>query len=73
MRALGAIGVVELERPVDMQVVVPAFVERGVWVRPFGRLVYAMPPFVTGPEDVARIAEAIREVIALPGAVSAAG
>jgi adenosylmethionine-8-amino-7-oxononanoate aminotransferase len=62
VRVLGAIGVVELERPVDMRRVMPAFVARGVWVRPFGRLVYAMPPFVTPPEDVARIADCIREV-----------
>ena len=62
VRVLGAIGVVELERPVDMHRVMPAFVERGVWVRPFGRLVYAMPPFVTPPDDVDRIAASIREV-----------
>ena len=63
VRVLGAIGVVELAQPVDMTRVRPAFVERGVWVRPFGRLVYAMPPFITGPEDVARIATSIREVV----------
>jgi adenosylmethionine-8-amino-7-oxononanoate aminotransferase len=63
VRVLGAIGVLELERPVDMRRVMPAFVERGVWLRPFGRLVYAMPPFVTSPEDVDRIATCIREVV----------
>lgn len=62
VRVLGAIGVVELERPVDMRRAMPAFVERGVWLRPFGRLVYAMPPFVTGSDDVARIARALCEV-----------
>ena len=63
VRVLGAIGVVELEQPVDMRVVQPAFVERGVWIRPFGRLVYTMPPFVTEPSDVARITSAITDVV----------
>jgi adenosylmethionine-8-amino-7-oxononanoate aminotransferase len=63
VRVLGAIGVVELENPVDMRRVMPAFVERGVWVRPFGRLVYAMPPYVTSPEDVARLTTSIRDVV----------
>ncbi|MHA7836774.1 MAG: adenosylmethionine--8-amino-7-oxononanoate transaminase [bacterium] len=64
VRVLGAIGVVELHRPVDMAVVQPAFVERGVWIRPFGELVYTMPPFVTSPSDLTRITSAIREVVA---------
>ncbi len=64
VRTLGAIGVVELREPVDMGVMQPAFVEAGVWIRPFGRLVYTMPPYVTEPEDVARITAAIVEVVA---------
>jgi adenosylmethionine-8-amino-7-oxononanoate aminotransferase len=64
VRALGAIGVVELEQPVDMARVQPAFVERGVWIRPFGRLVYTMPPFVTSPEDVTALTDAVYSVIA---------
>ena len=68
VRVLGAIGVVELEAPVDMSIVQPAFVEQGVWIRPFGRLVYTMPPYVTGPEDVSAIAAAIRTVVGLYGA-----
>lgn len=63
VRVLGAIGVVELERPVDMARVQPAFVERGVWIRPFGPLVYTMPPFITTAEDLTRITDAIREVV----------
>ena len=60
---LGAIGVVELEEPVDMRAVQPAFVERGVWVRPFGRLVYLMPPFITERDQVERLTEAVRSVV----------
>jgi len=64
VRVLGAIGVVELAEPVDMEVVQPAFVDRGVWVRPFGKLVYTMPPFTIGGEDLTRITDAIYEVLA---------
>ncbi|WP_354700454.1 Adenosylmethionine-8-amino-7-oxononanoate aminotransferase [Paraconexibacter sp. AEG42_29] len=58
VRVLGAIGVVELDGPVDMARVTAATVERGVWLRPFRNLVYAMPPYVTGDADLARIGEA---------------
>jgi adenosylmethionine---8-amino-7-oxononanoate aminotransferase len=64
VRILGAIGVVELERAVDMRTIQPAFVERGVWLRPFGKLVYTMPPFVMETDDVSRVTEAIRSVLA---------
>jgi adenosylmethionine-8-amino-7-oxononanoate aminotransferase len=64
VRVLGAIGVVELERPVDMARVQPAFVERGVWIRPFGPLVYTMPPFITTAADLTSITGAIHEVVA---------
>jgi adenosylmethionine-8-amino-7-oxononanoate aminotransferase len=64
VRVLGAIGVVELAEPVEMQTVQPAFVDHGVWIRPFGRLVYTMPPFTIGPEDLGRITAAIGAVLA---------
>jgi len=63
VRVLGAIGVVELDRPVDMARIQKAFVERGVWVRPFGRLVYLMPPFIIGDEELARLTSAVCEVV----------
>ncbi|MDQ5831500.1 MAG: aminotransferase class III-fold pyridoxal phosphate-dependent enzyme, partial [Actinomycetota bacterium] len=59
VRVLGAIGVIELERPVDVAAATRAAVERGVWLRPFRELIYAMPPYVTDDEDVDRIARAM--------------
>ncbi len=64
VRTLGAIGVIELKKPVDMQLVQPMFVERGVWVRPFGSLVYAMPPYVMDTADVATLTAAMVDVVA---------
>ncbi len=67
VRVLGAIGVVELEQPVDMKAIPLAFVARGVWVRPFGRLVYLMPPYIIEPQDLAALTRAVVEVVgALP-------
>lgn len=59
VRVLGAIGVIQLARPVEMEAATRAAVDRGVWLRPFRDLVYAMPPYVTGDEDLARIADAM--------------
>jgi adenosylmethionine-8-amino-7-oxononanoate aminotransferase len=59
VRVLGAIGVIELERPVDIAAATAAAVARGVWLRPFGRLIYAMPPYVTGAEDLAEVSAAM--------------
>ena len=54
VRVLGAIGVVQLDREVDMPGRDRAAVERGVWLRPFRDLIYTMPPYVIGEEDLAR-------------------
>ncbi|MBY8878320.1 adenosylmethionine--8-amino-7-oxononanoate transaminase [Actinacidiphila acidipaludis] len=60
VRVLGAIGVVQLDHPVDMAAATRAAVRAGVWLRPFRDLIYTMPPYVTGDEDVARICAAVR-------------
>ncbi|GCD47781.1 adenosylmethionine--8-amino-7-oxononanoate transaminase [Streptomyces paromomycinus] len=62
VRVLGAIGVLQLDHEVDMAAATRAAVREGVWLRPFRDLVYAMPPYITGDEDVARICAAMRAV-----------
>ena len=59
VRVLGAIGVVELEQPCDMAVLQPRLVDEGAWIRPFGRLVYTMPPYICVVDDLAVITGAI--------------
>ncbi|MFI2300514.1 adenosylmethionine--8-amino-7-oxononanoate transaminase [Actinacidiphila glaucinigra] len=60
VRVLGAIGVVQLDRQVDLATATRAAVRSGVWLRPFRDLIYTMPPYVTGDEDIARICAAVR-------------
>ncbi|WP_262928293.1 adenosylmethionine--8-amino-7-oxononanoate transaminase [Streptomyces sp. CBMA370] len=59
VRVLGAIGVVQLDHPVDMAAATRAAVREGVWLRPFRDLIYTMPPYVTDDEDLARICAAV--------------
>ncbi len=63
VRVLGAIGVVELHRPLDMAVVQKKFVDKGVWVRPFGRLVYLMPPFIMHDEELGILTAAVCDIV----------
>ena len=55
VRVLGGIGVVETHEPVNTQALQRYFVQHGVWIRPFNRLVYLMPPYITPAEDVAQL------------------
>ena len=59
VRVLGAIGVVEMEAPIPVATTQAALIERGVWLRPFGRLLYTMPPFVSSVPDIRTIAAAM--------------
>lgn len=63
VRVLGAIGVVELHQAVEMSTIQPLFVEAGVWVRPFGKLVYVMPPYIMNEDELAALTQAIFTVL----------
>jgi adenosylmethionine-8-amino-7-oxononanoate aminotransferase len=62
VRVLGTIGVIEMKEPVDMAVIQKKFVDAGVWVRPFGKLVYIMPPYVISSQDLDYLIEALLKV-----------
>lgn len=64
-RALGAIGVLEMEKPIDMAKAQELLIERGVWLRPFGRLLYTMPPYISTDSQLERITSAMVEVAGL--------
>lgn len=63
VRCLGAIGVIEMKAPVDMASIVPQFVDAGIWVRPFGKLVYLMPPYVISDTELEQLCETLVEVL----------
>ncbi|KLV10928.1 adenosylmethionine--8-amino-7-oxononanoate transaminase [Photobacterium ganghwense] len=63
VRWLGAIGVVELYQPVDMAKIQKTFVDMGVWIRPFGTLVYIMPPFIISQQELRQLTSAIKAAV----------
>lgn len=63
VRVKGAIGVIELHKPIDIHWMQPRFVELGVWVRPFSNLVYVMPPYIIEKEDLACVTSAMYQVV----------
>lgn len=63
VRVLGAIGVIELEQPMTLAEVQPKLVEMGVWIRPFGKLLYIMPPYVIAPEQLSKLTSAMQQLV----------
>ena len=64
VRVLGAIGVVELESAVNTGELMPLFIEQGVWVRPFGNIIYLMPPFIISKDNLSKLTSAVIKVVA---------
>ncbi|MBW2609973.1 MAG: adenosylmethionine--8-amino-7-oxononanoate transaminase [Deltaproteobacteria bacterium] len=69
VRVLGAIGVVELNQPVDMASIQKKFVDKGVWIRPFGNLVYTMPAYIINKEDLTQLTTSMVQIIEVKGQV----
>jgi adenosylmethionine-8-amino-7-oxononanoate aminotransferase len=63
VRILGAIGVIELHQAVDMKSITEQFVNAGVWLRPFGKLVYLMPPYIINDSDLSSLCRAVSEIV----------
>lgn len=62
-RVIGAIGVLELKKPLDMKSTQEKLIKYGVWLRPYGKLLYTMPPFIITDQELLKITNAMREVV----------
>jgi adenosylmethionine-8-amino-7-oxononanoate aminotransferase len=63
VRVIGAIGVVELYDNIRMEETQNRLIEMGVWLRPYGKLLYTMPPFITSNKELYKITDAIKTVV----------
>lgn len=63
VRVLGAIGVVEMEEKIDTQSILPSLIDKGVWLRPFGNIIYLTPPFIISSEDLSHLTKSLCEIL----------